>query len=136
MPSTLQLQPLDNLLVGASDFKPFAYYDKHLDAIRVQILDCSHWEARLSKFVTVCYASHGFTKAGNDEQIVGFVIKGVSHLLDRFGLPASGAVKLASFLNSLVVEFPSESTKLALETFQSWPSSKPSEVNVEVPAAA
>lgn len=136
MSAKLTLQPLDDLLVGASDFKPFAYYDKHLDAIRVQILDCSHWEARMSKFITVCYASHGLVKAGGNEQIVGFVVKGISHLLDRLSLPTSGAVKLASLLNALVAEFPSESTKLALETFQSWPAPKPVEVQVELPKAA
>ena len=118
----IEFEPLDNLLKGTSDFRPFAYYDKHLDAIRVQIVDGSICEERLDPILTICRANEW-----NDE-VVGFAIKGVSHLLDGLGIKPSGAIQLTKLLDALVKTYPSYSTKFVLEIFGSWPATKPQEV--------
>jgi hypothetical protein len=126
-----EFKPLDNLLAGTSDFRPFAYYDKHLDAIRVQIMDCSVCEDRLDRFLTVYHANYPVSlgSAGHG-QIVGFVIKGISHLFESLGLKTQGVVRIAAILDAMVKTFPAASTKLALEVFGAWPEDKPREVKM------
>jgi hypothetical protein len=132
MSEKVELKPLENLLVGTSVFRPFAYHDKHLDAIRVQVMDCSICEERLDRFLTIYHANYPF---GSDAtsggvQIVGFAIKGISHLFDTLGLKRHGVIKIAELLDAMVKRFPAASTKLALEVFGAWPESKPKEVEM------
>ena len=134
MKAPTEFDPLDDLLAGAADFKPFAYYDKHLDAIRVQILDCRMYEERLDPILTICKATIGL--AGRDDRIVGFAIKGVSYVLNSVGIEQSGAIQIAKLLDAIVKVFPSHSTKMVLEVFGSWPATKPQEVDLAPLAAA
>ena len=69
------------------EFRPFAYYDKHLDCIRVQTRDCSVVEQRLNRFFTILKPMHPEAH----EQLpdyVGLNIKGVLHLFECLGLDA------------------------------------------------
>jgi hypothetical protein len=75
---------------GAEEFKPLAYYDKHLDCIRVRIRDCSVIEEKLSKIFTVLRASHT-----DYQTYVGFNIKGVRYLFEQLGLKPEGVFALA-----------------------------------------
>ena len=128
MGTRIEFEPLDNLLKGTSDFRPFAYYDKHLDAIRVQIEDGSICEERMDPILTICKSNDGAN------EVVGFAIKGVSHILDSVGMKPSGAIQLAELLDALVKEYPSYSTKFVLEIFGSWPATKPKEVEFAMAA--
>ena len=88
----------------ASNFRPFAYYDKHLDCIRVQLLDCSIKEIRKNKFITVLSANH--TEQSNS---VGFNIKGVRHLFVKLNLPQKGVYMLTDIIDRLVRVIPDAS---------------------------
>lgn len=109
-------EPMTNLLAGVNEFKPFAYYDKHLDAIRVRVINCRYKEYRFDQIITV-YQS---TDAKNADEIVGFAIKGVSHLLDELSMGGMTAVKIAAFLDALVKLYPTESTKTVQEMAVAW----------------
>jgi len=89
-----------------SEFRPFAYYDKHLDCIRVQLMDCSFKEERRNRIVTVLTANHM-----EQNNFAGFNIKGVRYLFEQMGLQAKGIYKLADLMNSLVQFFPDSSIK-------------------------
>lgn len=73
---------VDDVLTNLPEFRPIAYYDKHLDAIRVQINDCSIWEERLDGIMTIYHANHHLNPDGLND-VVGFAIKGVRHLLNE-----------------------------------------------------
>lgn len=84
-----------------SDFQPFAYFDKHLDCIRVQIRDCSVTETRLSKIFTILYANHA-----DRDFVVGFTIKGVRHLFEELNLKTDGVMKITDLIDSIVRSYP------------------------------
>ena len=110
--------PLGKVLEGLPTFRPVAYYDKHLDVIRVQILDCSIWEDRLDRIMTVYHNNHHVSPNGVND-VVGFAIKGVRHLLIELGITnADGPIKIADLLNKLISKYPSRSTKFALEFYR------------------
>lgn len=94
-----------------SDFKPFAYFDKHLDCIRVQIMDCSVSERRLSSMFTILEANHIDTRP-----TVGFTIKGIRHIFEKLQLPLSGVMKLTDLISAIVVNYPHTAVK-AVEEF-------------------
>ncbi len=109
---------LEDVLRGLPDFEPVAYYDKHLDAIRVQTMDCSIWENRLDRILTVYHANHHQTPDGLND-VVGFSIKGVRHLLNEFGVDEKDQpLKLAAFLDRLFNRYPSQSTKFVVEYYR------------------
>lgn len=83
------------------EFRPFAFYDKHLDCIRVQTRDCSFKEIRLDKIFTVLQANHT-----TGIEYVGFTIKGVRHLTERLGLPKTGPVMLAAIIDAIIKQNP------------------------------
>ena len=91
------------------EFQPLAYYDKHLDCIRVQIKDCSFTEHRLSKIFTIWQENHVDT-----EEYIGFTIKGIGHLFKELGLPKSGVIKLSEIINAIVQEYPDEVVGMVL----------------------
>jgi hypothetical protein len=97
---------------GADEFKPFAYYDKHLDCIRVRIRDCSVIEERLSRIFTVLKAAHT-----EYELPVGFTIKGVRHLLESLQLPAARVYKLTDIIDGIVRVYPDSFVKWVQEEF-------------------
>ncbi len=94
-----------------SDFKPFAYFDKHLDCIRVQIRDCSITEHHLSSILTILEANHATTPT-----TVGFTIKGVHHLFEEFNFERGQVLKVTEFIDKIVVNYPHGAVK-AVEEF-------------------
>lgn len=91
---------------SVQDFRPLAYYDKHLDCIRVQIKDCSFTEERINRFFTLWYANH--TKS---PEFIGFSIKGINHLFVSLWLPKSGPVRLAQILDEIVKHYADQTIK-------------------------
>jgi hypothetical protein len=87
-----------------SRFAPIAYYDKHMDCIRVLTHDRSVTEHRLDGFFTLCECNN---RGPLDPEYVGFVIKGVRHLFAQAGLPLEGVYKLAELIDRLVRHQPS-----------------------------
>ena len=84
-------------------FVPVAYYDKHLDCIRVLTHDRSVTEHRLDGFFTLYECNYRQTL---DPPYVGFTIKGVGHLFQQVGLPMDRVYKLAELINRLVQHRP------------------------------
>ncbi len=107
----------DGLKLGA--FKPVAYYDKHMDCIRVMTHDRSVTEHRINRFFTVHECNH---RGSHDPEYVGFTIKGVRHMFDKIGLPLDGVYKLAEVIDKLVRYQPgsttSETLKLIFRDYQ------------------
>lgn len=97
------------------EFVPFAYFDNHMDCIRVKIMDCSVTEIRLSSIFTVLRPNHGHhAKTGRN---VGFTIKGIAHLFDKLGLPLSGVRDLTEILDAIVKVYPDAAVKRVTEEF-------------------
>jgi hypothetical protein len=94
-------------------FKPCAYFDKHMDCIRVLIQDVSITEVRLNEFFTVARANRGI-RAGTN---VGFSIKGVAHLFNEMKLPLRGVYEMVSILDNIVKTMPHTAVKRVLEEF-------------------
>lgn len=91
-----------------SDFRPLAYYDKHMDCIRVRILDCSVTEERINRIFTVLRPNHGDL---DNIPCVGFTIKGVRHLFEELGLPFQGVLLLSKIIDEIVKKFPAATVK-------------------------
>lgn len=81
-------------------FKPFAYYDKHLDCIRVQLIDCSFTEERKNRFITTLKANH------MSDEAAGFNIKGVRYLFEQLGLGVTGVHMLTTIIDKMVQIYP------------------------------
>lgn len=96
-----------------SHFVPFAYYDKHLDCIRVQIEDCSSKEVRKNKLITILSANHM-----DKDRLVGFNIKGVRHLFERMGLDLSGVHSLVELIDGMVKLFPDAAVVQVKDAFR------------------
>lgn len=100
-------------------FAPVAYYDKHMDCIRVITHDRSATEHRLDGFLTIHECNH---RSEFDPQYVGFTIKGVRHLFAQVGLPMDGVYKLVDLINRLVKHQPgsvmSETLKLVYKDYR------------------
>ncbi|CAG0973097.1 hypothetical protein ARNL5_01854 [Anaerolineae bacterium] len=94
-------------------FSPVAYYDKHMDCIRVQLFDCSFTEERMNKFITVLHANHH-----EIDKFAGFNIKGIRYLFEQLGLPVSGVHKLTNIVDLLVKHYPDSSTMKVKNLFE------------------
>lgn len=84
-------------------FSPLAYYDKHLDCIRVVIRECSVTEHRLTAVMTVLednYPDYG------QQPYVGFVIKGVQHLFESMNLPLDGVMRVTDLFHRIARTCP------------------------------
>lgn len=92
-------------------FRPLAYYDKHLDCIRIQIKDCSFTEVRVNKILALWYENH----TPQAKAVVGFTIKGVKHLFVTLGLPKSGPVMVARILDEILQQYPEQTIKQAIQ---------------------
>jgi hypothetical protein len=99
--------------LGDAEFRPFAYYDKHLDCIRVQVLDCSFKEDRKNRIITVLTANHS-----EQDSFAGFNIKGVRYLFEQLKLPATGIYKMTELIDKMVQFFPDAAIKQVRETFR------------------
>lgn len=119
----------DNL----AQFTPFAYYDKHLDCIRVQIRDCSVTEHRLSRLFTILEANH---IAAGFASTVGFTIKGARHLFNEMGLEVDRAWKLADLINEIVREYPHAAVSTVREFLVSKEAQQTSEMVIDFAEAA
>jgi hypothetical protein len=92
-------------------FAPIAYYDKHLDCIRVEIRDCSVTEHRCGEHLTVL--EDNYPKEGQ-MKYVGFAIKGVRHVFETLEVPLEGIQLVVDFLDKIVRMYPSELVSEAL----------------------
>lgn len=92
-------------LVGTkpSLFRAFAFYDKHMDCIRIELRDCSMCERRLDEFVTVLYDNY---PEANQHDRAGLMIKGVKHLFKEVGLPVEGILRITLILDKLAQRYP------------------------------
>ena len=81
------------------NFRPVAYYDKHMDCIRVLTHDRSVTEHRIGAFFTVHECNH---REPHDPQYVGFTIKRVRYLFEQAGLSLDRVYKLAELIDILV----------------------------------
>jgi hypothetical protein len=96
-----------------ASFRPLAYYDKHLDCIRIQVKDCSFTEVRLNRFFTLWYENHVAKK-----RTVGFTIKGVKHLFVTLGLPKSGPIVVAQIIDGILKLYPEKKTQEVIGEIQ------------------
>ena len=103
------------MLESLKPFRPFAYFDKHMDCIRVLIKDVSVVEVRQSDMFTVARPAHP-TKF-DDGRNVGFTIKGVAHLFKEIGLPLSGVHQLVEILDEIVKKIPHTTVKRVVDEF-------------------
>jgi hypothetical protein len=117
---------LDTFLAdNLKPFRPYAYFDKHLDCVRVKLLDCSVTEERKNRFVTVLKPNHGAGSGGN----VGFMIKGIAHICNEAKIPLGAALTLIQVLDALIRCFPDAASKGVVEEFMPWIREKNIEVN-------
>lgn len=97
-----------------SKFCPVAYYDKHLDCIRVEIRDCSITEHRCGEFFTVL--EDNYPQSDLDQtQYIGFSIKGIRHVFEELELPLEGIQRVVEILDRLAKQYPNELVEEALE---------------------
>jgi hypothetical protein len=89
--------------IEIASFSPVAYYDKHMDCIRVLTHDRSVTEHRIDGMFTVYECNH---RGAFDPEYVGFSIKGVRHLFDEIGLPLEGVYRLADLIRRIVSHRP------------------------------
>jgi len=88
-----------------SEFQPFAYYDKHMDCIRVQIRDCSFYENRVNKYVTELFPLN--EEEGNG--LIGFNIKGVRYMIAELlndEVHSNVPISIATFVDVMVKQIP------------------------------
>lgn len=97
-------------------FSPCAYYDKHLDCIRVQFKDCSFTEIRLNRLFTIYQANHV-----DNVEYVGFSIKGIRFLFEKFGIQKSKEHPfiLAEIIDTIVKNDPDSFSDLIQREFAS-----------------
>lgn len=115
------------MAMNLGEFKPFAYFDKHMDCIRVLIQDVSVTEERLSKFFTIAKPNNSPFSGYR----VGFTIKGVAHLFNRAGIPLSGVKSLVDILDEIVKELPHAAVKQVSEEFSSVLRANKLEINFD-----
>jgi hypothetical protein len=96
------------------NFKPCAYYDKHLDCIRVQTKDCSFTEIRLNEVFTIYQANHI-----ESVEYMGFSIKGVRYLLEKLEFPEAkqGPFILAEIMDAIIKKHPQFAGRLIQTQF-------------------
>lgn len=108
------IEPIQELPNGGviEKFQPVAYYDKHMDCLRIFIRDCSVTEKRVDRFLTLHKTNH----AGQfGPKYVGFTIKGIRHLFDELGLPLHGIYSLTEIVDRIVKLHPGSTMSSILE---------------------
>src|SRR5258708_3658449 len=90
---------------GIRDFKPVAYYDKHMDCMRIELRDCSMTEERISPNITVL--TDNYPGPGQDGH-AGLMIKGVRHLFKEWNLALEGVHLVTEILNLLLDTLPQD----------------------------
>jgi hypothetical protein len=84
-------------------FRPCAYFDERLDCIRVLARDCSVFETRLNKVLTVLEDNY-YPATG--AKYVGFTIKGARYFCEQHKLDISTPVEISKLLDALLTTFP------------------------------
>lgn len=107
-----QYESLQSVKSLFKEFRPIAYYDKHLDCIRVQLKDCSFTEKRLNRYWTVLEENHG-----ESNSLAGFNIKGVHYLAKELGFSTTGVMKLTDLIDKIVKQYPDSSAQIIEEYF-------------------
>lgn len=92
----------------SEEFSPSAYFDKHMDCIRVQTKDASVLEHRINRLFTVLVENYV-----QEPRVVGFTIKGVNSISDKLGLSASAVISLTELIDKIVSAFPDETMRVA-----------------------
>jgi hypothetical protein len=93
----------DLLGSGPAQFRPIAYYDKHMDCIRIELRDCSITERRYDEYLTVLYDNYPEV---NQHDRAGLMIKGVKYLFKEVNLPMEGILRVTEILNKLAQRYP------------------------------
>ncbi len=83
-------------------FKPLAYYDKHMDCIRVELRDCSFSEERLNALVTILEDNY----PGHRNATAGIMFKGIKHFFSEVGLPLEGIIYVTTIIDQMVKKYP------------------------------
>lgn len=100
-----------------TEFTPIAYFDKHMDCIRVITHDRSVTEHRLNESFTLYECNH---RGEFDPVYIGFSIKGIRHLFDEIGLDLDGAYTVAEIITEIVRHKPGSNLAVMLNLiFQS-----------------
>lgn len=107
-----QYENLQSIKSLFKEFQPIAYYDKHLDCIRVQLKDCSFTEKRLNKYWTILEENHGQSNA-----LAGFNIKGIHYLAQKLGFSTTGVMKLTDLIDKIVKNYPDSAAQIIEEGF-------------------
>jgi hypothetical protein len=96
---------LDIILSGrqVAPFKPVAYYDKHMDCIRIELRDCSITEERINSVLTVLHDN--YPGPGQDDR-AGLMLKGMKHFFSTWGMEMDGIVLVTTILNQLLEKLP------------------------------
>jgi hypothetical protein len=117
---------------GLRPFEPVAYYDKHMDCIRVELRDCSFTEERHNQHITFLEDNY---PSGSRNPTAGIMIKGVKHLFTELKLPLEGIVYVTTILDGLVKQYPaladSMFCKMVNEIDLTVNMSEPVELNTE-----
>lgn len=114
--------------VHLAGFRPIAYFDKHMDCIRVFTHDRSVTEHRINKFFTLC--ENNFPSGPCDPQYIGFVIKGVKQLFSELGLPLDRTHQLADVIDRVVKHKPGSVMSITMQLILKEVS--PGQLNIEV----
>jgi hypothetical protein len=100
--------------VELGNFKPFAFFDPHMDCIRVVTLDRSVTEDRKDDFLTLYKTNH---PTHFDSRVCGFCLKGIRHLFDEFEIEAGAELKLADLIDRIVKARPQSTLAKILGEF-------------------
>jgi hypothetical protein len=84
-------------------FSPIAYYDGHMDCIRVELRDCSFTEERINEHVTFLQDNY---PGPQRSAVAGIMIKGIKHFFASAGLPMDGILYVTTILDKLVKHYP------------------------------
>lgn len=85
--------------------RPVAYYDKHMDCIRIELRDCSLTEVRVNKMLTLLHDNH---PSEHQTHLAGIMIKGVKHLFNEWGLPLEGVLMVTTIIDRLLQTLPAD----------------------------
>ena len=102
---TQPLPTLEETLRGdpINDFQPVAYYDKHMDCIRIELRDCSITEERINPILTILLDNY---PGPGQEPRAGLMIKGITHFFSRWKMEMEGIVLVTELLNQLIEQLP------------------------------
>lgn len=117
-----------------SEFQPFAYYDKHMDCIRVQIRDCSFYENRVNKYVTELFPLNEEDGSG----LIGFNIKGVRYMIAELlnnEVHSNVPISIATFVDVMVKQIPEGTMKVFAEDIKSL-TEELEGITIDLPMAA